>query len=88
MGDLGNTISTISALLFIASTAVNIYLTMRLSKFENSMNKYIDDKIREARIHIESDIREAKQDNRAAMLREVEILSDRMDRMDRDRKHN
>jgi len=83
MGELSNTISTISALLFIASTAVNIYLTMRLSKFENSMNKYIDDKIRDARAQIEQDIKEAKQDSRSQMLREVEIISDRLDRMDR-----
>lgn len=87
MGELSNTISTISALLFIASTAVNIYLTMRLSKFENSMNKYIDDKIRDARIQIEADIREAKKDNKDQMLREVEILTDRMDRMDRKINH-
>jgi hypothetical protein len=83
MGDLSNTISTISALLFIASTAVNIYLTMRLSKFENSMNKYIDDKIKAATISIDADIREAKGDIKSQVMREVEILTDRLDRMDR-----
>lgn len=83
MGEISDTISTISALLFIASTAVNIYLTMRLSKFENSMNKYIDDKIKESKHQIEGDIREARQDMNQRLLREVEILTDRLDRMDR-----
>ncbi len=72
MGEISNTISTISAILFLASTAINIYLTMRLSKFENEMKSYIDERIKES-----------KNDIRLQVLREIEIITDRLDRLDK-----
>lgn len=56
---------------------------MRLSKFENEMNKYIDEKVKEAEQQILGQAREAKADARAHVIREVEIITGRLDRMDR-----
>lgn len=56
---------------------------MRLSKFENEMNKYIDDKVKEAEREILRQAREAKDDARSHLIREVEIITGRLDRMDR-----
>lgn len=80
---MGDITSTISAILFLASTALNVYITMRLSKFENTMKGYIEDQIKESEKEIAFKIRETKADSEKHMLREIEIVTDRIDRLDK-----
>ncbi len=80
---MGDITSTISAILFLASTALNVYITMRLSKFENTMKGYIEDQIKESEKEIAFKIRETKGDSEKHMLREIEIVTDRIDRLDK-----
>lgn len=81
MGDLSNTISTVSALLFLASTALNIYLTMRLSKFENQINAHILKEVEKSEDATDERIKDLKADLERMILREADIINKRIDRI-------
>lgn len=54
---------------------------MRLAKLENSMNKYIDEKISEATEAIESRARTSRNDLRDELLRDIDQVNKRVDRI-------
>lgn len=74
-------VQNISAWLFIASTLLNIYLGFRLAKFENSMNKYIDNRVESAKKEIERNARIARNDLRDELLRDIDQTNKRIDRI-------
>lgn len=81
MGAAADLTSIISAILFVASTVLNLYMTGRLSKLENAMNKSIDDKIQSVKREIEHDARVSRNDLRDELLRDIDQTNKRMDRI-------
>ncbi len=79
MGDnLANMVSTISAVLFIASTAVNIYVTMRITKLENNLKDDFNEKLKEGTKNL---IHQTDMDREIRHLKE--LIQSRIDYLDR-----
>lgn len=81
MGDISSTISSVSALLFLASTALNIYISMRLSKFESQINAHIGKQVEKSEETTDDRIKDLKTDLERMIVRESDIINKRIDRI-------
>lgn len=57
MGSLENIVGAISSFLFIIGTAINIFVTMRISKIDNSLREYIRNECDKAEANVKAEVR-------------------------------
>lgn len=65
MDTASQVISIISAVLFVASTAVNVFVSFRISKAEGDLKEYVNQRIKEETEELVT---------RRELLREIELL--------------
>lgn len=65
-------INILFSVLFVASTAVNIYVSLRITKAESEMKDYINKRIKEETLELIT---------RRELLREIEHLQNQIDKI-------
>jgi hypothetical protein len=65
-------INILFSVLFVASTAVNIYVSLRITKAESEMKDYINKRIKEETLDLIT---------RRELLREIEHLQNQIDKI-------